>query len=77
MNIYLKVGRKLFSSGFCIDDFDLELLHFYKTNNHDNEYQDCYGAFIKIQDLIENFADSLTTLVRNIQKIEFGDQVSV
>jgi hypothetical protein len=27
------------------------------------EYQDCYGIFIKIQDLIENFAESLTILV--------------
>jgi len=41
----------------------LELLHFYKNNNYENEYQDCYGVFIKIQDLIENFADSLTILV--------------
>ena len=46
--------------------FHLELLLFYKTNNYDNEYQDCYGIFIKIQDLIENFAESLTTLVWRI-----------
>jgi hypothetical protein len=41
----------------------LELLNFYKNNNHDYEYQNCYGVFIKIQDLIENFAESLTILV--------------
>jgi hypothetical protein len=41
----------------------LELLIHYKNNNHEIEYQDCYGVFIKIQDLIENFADALTLLV--------------
>jgi len=40
-----------------------ELLQFYKSSNQDNEYQDCYGVFIKIQDLIENFSESLTGLV--------------
>jgi hypothetical protein len=44
----------------------IELLHFYKNNNYDNEYQDCYGVFIKIQDLIENFAESLTILVGGV-----------
>lgn len=43
--------------------FNIELLQFYKTINQDNEYQDCYGVFIKIQDLIENFSESLTGLV--------------
>ncbi|CAF3568379.1 unnamed protein product [Rotaria sp. Silwood1] len=40
-----------------------KLLMYYKNNNHENEYQDCYGVFIKIQDLIENFTESLTMIV--------------
>lgn len=28
------------------------------------EYQDCYGVYIKIQDHIENFTESLSLLVR-------------
>ncbi|CAF3294203.1 unnamed protein product, partial [Rotaria sp. Silwood2] len=39
-----------------------KLLTYYKNNNHENEYQDCYGVFIKIQDLIENFTESLTII---------------
>ena len=42
----------------------LELLLYYKSNNRENEYQDCYGIYIKIQDHIENFNESLISLVR-------------
>ena len=35
----------------------------YKNNNHEAQYQDCYGVFIKIQDLIDSFTESLTVLV--------------
>ncbi|UJR13826.1 hypothetical protein I4U23_000837 [Adineta vaga] len=49
--------------------FEKLLIH-YKNNNHDMEYQDCYGIFIKIQDLIENFADSLTLLLNRQKLIE-------
>ena len=40
-----------------------ELLIYYKNNKHENDFQDCYGVFIKIQDLIENLAESLTMIV--------------
>ncbi len=42
----------------------LELLIYYKQNNNEMDYQDCYGVYIKIQDYIENFTESLTLLVR-------------
>jgi len=64
MNIYLKVWkpvRVVLIRSTCL--FILELLIYYKNNNREIEYQDCYGAFIKVQDLIENFAESLTILV--------------
>ena len=43
--------------------FFIELLIYYKQNNHEIDYQDCYGVYIKIQDHIENFTESLTSLV--------------
>ncbi|CAF0775519.1 unnamed protein product, partial [Adineta ricciae] len=49
--------------------FEKLLIH-YKNNNYDIEYQDCYGVFIKVQDLIENFADSLTLLLNRQKLIE-------
>ncbi len=64
MNIYLKVWKRVkvvLIRSICL--FILELLIYYKNNNREIEYQDCYGAFIKVQDLIENFAESLTILV--------------
>jgi hypothetical protein len=51
---------------FLLCGFILELLHYYKNNHYEMEYQDCYGIFIKIQDLIENFAESLTILVSGV-----------
>jgi hypothetical protein len=65
---YLFESKKIFGMKFLIVCFFsmVELLHFYKNNNYDNEYQDCYGVFIKIQDLIENFAESLTILVGGV-----------
>ncbi|CAF1006169.1 unnamed protein product [Rotaria sp. Silwood1] len=47
-----------------------KLLMYYKNNNHENEYQDCYGVFIKIQDLIENFTESLTMILNRQKLIE-------
>jgi hypothetical protein len=41
----------------------LELLIYYKHNNYEIEYQDAYGVYIKIQDHIENFTESLILLV--------------
>ncbi|CAF4175193.1 unnamed protein product [Rotaria socialis] len=49
----------------------LELLICYKNHTHESEYQDCYGVFIKIQDLIENFTDSLTIILNRQKLIEF------
>ncbi|CAF1130037.1 unnamed protein product [Rotaria sordida] len=43
-----------------------KLLIYYKNNNCENEYHDCYGVFIKIQDLIENFTDSLKILFSDV-----------
>lgn len=49
-----------------------ELLIYYKQNDHDMDYQDCYGVYIKIQDLIENFNESLVLLVRYaLSRIDF------
>ncbi|CAF0740537.1 unnamed protein product [Rotaria sp. Silwood1] len=45
-----------------------KLLIYYKQNNHEIDYQDCYGIYIKIQDYIENFTESLT-LLQNRQKL--------
>ncbi|CAF1041957.1 unnamed protein product [Adineta steineri] len=47
-----------------------KLLIYYKNNDYEIEYQDCYGIFIKIQDLIENFAESLTLLLNRQKLIE-------
>ncbi len=41
----------------------LELLIYYKQNDREIDYQDCYGIYIKIQDYIENFTESSTFLV--------------
>ncbi|CAF3306701.1 unnamed protein product [Rotaria socialis] len=48
-----------------------KLLICYKNHTHESEYQDCYGVFIKIQDLIENFTDSLTIILNRQKLIEF------
>ncbi|CAF0727311.1 unnamed protein product [Rotaria sordida] len=45
-----------------------KLLIHYKHNNHEIDYQDCYGIYIKIQDHIENFTE-LLTLLQNRQKL--------
>lgn len=63
MNISSKVGRKWLDHPHRIDLFDLELLIYYKQNNNEMDYQDCYGVYIKIQDHIENFTESLSLLV--------------
>lgn len=46
----------------------LELLLYYKNLHHESEYQDCYGIFIKVQDLIDNFTESLPALVRRDER---------
>ncbi len=56
--------------------FCLELLIYYKQNNNEMDYQDCYGVYIKIQDYIENSIELSTLLVweENLNKkisIEF------
>ena len=63
MNICSKVRRKRLWECFSIDLIVLELLIYYKQNNNEMEYQDCYGVYIKIQDHIENFTESLSLLV--------------
>ncbi|CAF1260894.1 unnamed protein product [Adineta steineri] len=45
-----------------------KLLIYYRQNDHEFDYQDCYGVYIKIQDYIENFTESLTIL-QNRQKL--------
>lgn len=42
----------------------LELLLHYKNLQREVEYQDCYGVYIKIQDLIDSFTDAMPNLVR-------------
>ncbi|CAF4345082.1 unnamed protein product [Rotaria socialis] len=47
-----------------------KLLKYYRQNNNDMDYQDCYGIYIKIQDHIENFTESLTSLLNRQKLIE-------
>ncbi|CAF4426348.1 unnamed protein product, partial [Adineta steineri] len=47
-----------------------KLLIYYRQNDHEFDYQDCYGVYIKIQDYIENFTESLTILPNRQKLIE-------
>ncbi|CAF1099568.1 unnamed protein product [Adineta ricciae] len=64
ISFLLKPLQRLLHYGNLLE----KLLVYYKQNNHEIDYQDCYGVYIKIQDLIENFAESLTFL-QNRQKL--------
>lgn len=60
----LESNTREFSLPFhCSFSFSLELLIYYKQNNNESDYQDCYGIYIKIQDHIENINESLASLV--------------
>ncbi|UJR33380.1 hypothetical protein I4U23_020828 [Adineta vaga] len=64
ISFLLKPLQRLLHYGSLLE----KLLVYYRHNNHDIDYQDCYGIYIKIQDLIENFTESLTFL-QNRQKL--------
>ncbi|CAF4201156.1 unnamed protein product, partial [Rotaria sordida] len=59
MSFLIKPLQRLLHYEYLLE----KLLIYYKNHNYENEYQDCYGVFIKIQDLIENFTESLTIIV--------------